>query len=48
MVDARPYAVASRVVEVTGLTECLPVYLELVEAMASSAVRPRPGGCRRW
>ncbi|MFD6398917.1 STAS domain-containing protein [Nocardia sp. NPDC060249] len=36
VVEARPYAVTGRVVEVTGLTDWLPVYPELVDALAGA------------
>ncbi|MFC9871773.1 STAS domain-containing protein [Nocardia salmonicida] len=40
VVEARPYAVTGRVVEITGLTDWLPVYPELVDAL--SRLSPGP------
>ncbi|MEV0544381.1 STAS domain-containing protein [Nocardia salmonicida] len=54
VVEARPYAVTGRVVEVTGLTDWLPVYPALVDALtaarsdrtaaarAAQQIRPQP------
>ncbi|MGS2810560.1 STAS domain-containing protein [Nocardia sp. MW-W600-9] len=40
VVDARPYAVAGRVVAVTGLAEWLPVYADRGEALAATKTDP--------
>ncbi|WP_194825072.1 STAS domain-containing protein [Nocardia sp. XZ_19_231] len=49
VVEARPYAVTGRIVEITGLTDWLPVYPELVDALAAaqSELSPAAGGARR-
>ena len=36
VVEARPYTVTGRVVEITGLTDWLPVYPELLDALAAT------------
>ena len=49
VVEARPYSVTGRVVEITGLTDWLPVYPELLDALgaAESDLRSAAAGGRR-
>ncbi|MFD9547955.1 STAS domain-containing protein [Nocardia salmonicida] len=49
VIEARPYAVTGRVVELIGLTDWLPVYPELLDALAAaqSELPPAVVGPRR-
>ncbi|PKV81173.1 hypothetical protein ATK86_5636 [Nocardia fluminea] len=46
MVEAGPYAVTGRVVQVTGLTDWLPVYPELVDDLTAARYDLRPAVVR--